>query len=166
MGECECRSGNCRMVMSTTKTTLKMSDPFGTDRLIARFELASARSFTSLQETAVVAELLSTFHEPATDLMAVIDVAARDPHADLARLAHHADSGGRRRQSQRRPRIRIPIANHNSIIKAVARSQDFQVVVEMPAAKSLVGSRKSNSIAPSSNRDAGQSTIKLPRMLE
>jgi hypothetical protein len=54
------------------------------------------------------------------------------------------------------------MANHNIIIVAVARSQDFQVVVDMRAAKSLVASRKSNSIAPSRTREAGQSTIKLP----
>ena len=65
-----------------------------------------------------------------------------------------------------RPRIHIPMANHNIIIVAVARSQDFQVVVEMRAAKSLVASRKSNSIAPSRTREAGQSTIKLPCLLE
>jgi hypothetical protein len=58
------------------------------------------------------------------------------------------------------------MTNHSSSIEGVARSQDFQVVVEMRAAKSLVASRKSNSIAPSRIREAGQSTIKLPRRLE
>src|ERR1700736_2205188 len=72
------------------------------------------------------------------------------------------DAGGRRRKSQSRRRNRIPMTDQSSVIEAAARSQDFQAAVEMRAAKSLVASRKSNSIAPSRTREAGQSTIKLP----
>ena len=53
--------------------------------------------------------------------------------------------------------------NHH--IKAVTDRQDFQLAAEMSAAKSLVASRKSTSIAPSRTREAGQSTTKLPRVV-